>query len=138
MDLVQFITALASWAQGQPFIAAAALVGSHARGSATAESDIDLVLLTAEPSLFLEQQSWLTRFGDVLSCQLEDWGVLQSLRVHYITGLEIEFGVAPLDWAALPPDPGTREVVRGGMRILHDPQGLLQALLAAVSYETAV
>ena len=29
------------------------------------------------------------------------------------------------DWATLPLDEGTRRVIAGGMRILHDPWGIL-------------
>ena len=40
-------------------------------------------------------------------------------------------GTAPLLRGCSDPDPGTRQVVLGGLRILHDPKGLLAQLLAA-------
>ena len=56
----------------------------------------------------------------------EDWGLVQSRRVHYADGPEVEFGLTTTKWAALPLDPGTRQVVADGFEILYDPDGLLQ------------
>jgi hypothetical protein len=48
----------------------------------------------------------------------------------------IELNVGPARWAATDPvDPGTRQVVAGGIRLLHDPEHLLGDL--AVACDTA-
>jgi predicted nucleotidyltransferase len=121
------------WAAHQPTIAAVALVGSHARGAARPDSDIDLVLLCEEPHAFLAETSWIHRFGEVRTCHMEDWGMVTSLRVYYTEGLEVEFGMTTLAWATVPVDPGTQHVVAQGMRILWDREGLLGRLRDAVS-----
>ena len=64
-QLVQRIT---QWASGHRLILAAALVGSQARGTAHAKSDIDLMFLTEQPLLFRTSTDWL--------CEI-DWGDLQ-------------------------------------------------------------
>jgi hypothetical protein len=48
--------------------------------------------------------------------------------------VEVEVGIGRPSWAAVSPlDPGTEQVVRAGLRPLHDPRGLLGVLLAAPS-----
>jgi aminoglycoside 6-adenylyltransferase len=59
--------------------------------------------------------------------------MVTSLRVYYTEGLEVEFGMTTLAWAAVPVDPGTRHVVAHGMRILWDREGLLARLQEAGS-----
>jgi predicted nucleotidyltransferase len=128
-----FLDRVRDWAAHQPTIAAVALVGSHARGEARSDSDIDVVLLCEEPHAFLAHTSWIHHFGEVRTCHTEDWGMVTSLRVHYRESLEVEFGLTTLAWAAFPVDPGTRHVVSHGMRILWDREGLLARLREAVS-----
>jgi predicted nucleotidyltransferase len=128
-----FLDRVMVWAAHQPTIAGVALVGSHARGEARPDSDIDLVLLCEEPHGFLAHTSWIHHFGAVERCHTEVWGGVTSLRVYYTEGLEVEFGMTTLAWAAVPVDPGTQDVVSHGMRILWDREGLLARLQEAVS-----
>jgi predicted nucleotidyltransferase len=128
-----FLDCVTAWAAHQPTIAAVALGGSHARGEARSDSDIDVVLLCEEPHACLAHTSWIHSFGAVERCHTEAWGVVTSLRVYYTEGLEVEFGMTTLAWAAVPVDPGTRHVVSHGMCILWDREGLLARLREAVS-----
>jgi predicted nucleotidyltransferase len=135
-DARAFLHQLDQWLATQPAITAALLVGSQARGTARADSDIDLVLITPEPAVYLQNHAWLQTFGSVLRAEVEDWGLLQSIRVFYAHGPEVEFGLTTPQWAATDPvDAGTQEVVQDGARILSDPQGTLAALLQAVQAE---
>ena len=100
-------------------------MGSHARGTATDASDVDLVVLADDPRLYLQDRSWVQTFGDVVSQDTEHYGNVVSLRVHYVGQLEVEFGLTDVNWAAVPLDPGTREVMSGGMRVLFERGPLL-------------
>jgi predicted nucleotidyltransferase len=51
------------WAASQLAIVGVALVGSYARNKAREDSDIDIVILTTTPELFLEDKKWLNNFG---------------------------------------------------------------------------
>lgn len=100
-------------------------MGSRARGDASPDSDVDLVVLTSAPSLYLSSFSWAATFGSYSSCSVEDWGAVQSVRVFYSSGLEVEAGIALPSWIG-PPVPGTSAaVLRSGCRVLFDRTGAI-------------
>ena len=109
-----------------------ALVGSHARGDARPDSDVDLVLVYREPSRLLVDTAWVSTFGEAHEVCREDWGLIQSVRVVYRDGSEVEFGVTGIAWTETPPDGTTAAVVRGGCSILLDRDGSLGRLKACV------
>jgi hypothetical protein len=127
------LSALAMWATENSDILAVGIVGSHARGATTANSDIDIVLIVVDPGRYFTTGDWMKRFGEVSSLQDEDWGRLRSRRVSYIGGLEVEFGFTVAAWASTDPvDPGTRRVVAGGVVSVHDPKSILRSLVAGM------
>jgi predicted nucleotidyltransferase len=135
--LLEQITA---WFQERAGVAAIALVGSHARGAARPDSDIDLVILVDDPQAYRNEQGWLSTLvvgvlNDlVVTSQDEDYGPLWSRRVFLASGHEVEFGFARPAWAATEPlDSGTAQVVRDGCRALYDPRGLIMRLIAVVN-----
>ncbi|HPP99821.1 MAG TPA: nucleotidyltransferase domain-containing protein [Termitinemataceae bacterium] len=107
------------------------LVGSHARGEARTDSDIDLVIISSQWESLLSERKWLHHFGEPLRITQENYGLLTSLRVFY-TDKEIEFGLTSPQWLALPLDPGTKEVLEGGYRILYERRGYLSSLQEAL------
>lgn len=131
--MVRILDEVVRWAEGEPLLTGVALIGSHARGAVRTDSDVDLMILSAEPGRYLGDTSWLRLFGEVASCTEEDWGLVTSLRVFYAHGLEVEFGLATPAWAALPVDAGTRRVVADGMHILYDPNNVFGRLQGVVS-----
>ena len=89
------------WAKAQPTICAVALVGSHARGTARADSDIDLIVLTTDPQCFRADTAWLRAIDwNVIAArpaewQDEDYGVLWSRRMWLEPNRdEVEIGFA--------------------------------------------
>jgi hypothetical protein len=93
------------------------------------ESDVDLVLLTCRVERYTEEDDWMRDLGCETIVGTTAWGSLTERRLRMPSGLEVELGVACPYWAAVyPVDPGTRSVVEEGMRVLHDPDGLLRAL----------
>jgi uncharacterized protein len=135
-DIAVFLDAVKSWAGNHPDILAILIVGSHARGTARPDSDVDLVIITDSPAYYLQNDQWLSIFGRADQIQDEDWGALQSRRTFYDDGLEVEFGITTREWAATNPvDNGTRHVVADGAQIVLDPSGLLAKLIDAVEAE---
>jgi hypothetical protein len=123
-----------AWAKTQPTIWAIALVGSHARGTARIDSDIDLMLLATDPERFRTDTTWVAQ----IDCWMdEEYGAAWSRRV-WVSDWSVEFTFASLSWAkANPPDAGTRQVVSDGCRILHDPDALLARLCKAIGQDKA-
>jgi hypothetical protein len=123
-----------AWARQRPDIRGLALVGSRARGTARPDSDVDLVVLTTRPDGYLSGDDWWRALGATRMLGSKAWGRLTERRLLVDGDLEVEVGVAEPAWAATDPvDPGTRQVVIDGMRILHDPDGRLAALAVAAT-----
>jgi predicted nucleotidyltransferase len=120
-----FLDKVKQWAETNPDIIGVALVGSYARNEARVDSALDLVLLASQPQNFINEPEWIKIFELVKSYEVEDWGLVTSLRVYYEDGLEIEFGLTSSEWVNLPIDEGTGKVISDGMQILLDKEGLL-------------
>ena len=123
--VAHFLSQFSRWAAEQSQIQGAALVGSYARGTATNASDVDVVVLAADPQQYLQDRSWVQTFGRVVSQGIEHYGNLVSLRVHYEDQLEVEFGLTDANWAGVPLDPGTSEVISAGMKVLFERGAVL-------------
>lgn len=133
-DIRSFLATVTDWMSSRKDIIAAALVGSFARGSANEASDVDLILVCETPQTYLDDELWLENFGRVVRVQDEDWGLVQSKRVFYDGGLEVEFGITTAEWAVTDPvDEGTRRVITDGVQVLHDKTGILGSLVATVN-----
>jgi len=121
----ELVKAVASWAENHVDIVSVALVGSHARGAARSDSDVDLVIQCASPARYLGDLTWISEFGVAKDVSVEDYGVVQSVRVFYEGGPEVEYGITSSKWATLPLDEGTLKVLRDGVKVLLDRDGSL-------------
>lgn len=119
-------------------ITAAALFGSHARGTATEDSDFDVLVLTEDFDYFFKDNYWVTqRFHRWRESKIENRGEIKILRAFFKNNQEIEFNFAPPEWAKTkPPGDEMRRLVGDGMKILHDPQGILEKLQKAISVKS--
>ena len=125
----RMIPQISQWARENPMVEAVFLVGSYARGTPTPQSDLDVMILTPQKLFFLEHTQFAHSFGPVIASQWEDYGPCTSLRVWYQGGEEVEFGLVEPSWLQQPLDPGSREVLRGGYRVLVDKPGYFQDLI---------
>ncbi len=120
------------WASQQPYISAVGMAGSWARDEARMDSDVDLILLTRNPTPYIEGEEWITELGGLGILKTEPWGPMTERRFILSSGLEVDASIASPSWAATSPvDDGTRRVVTDGFRILYDPNELLARLLEA-------
>ena len=127
--------AVVKWAVGRSDIKGVAVVGSWARSEPRMDSDIDLVILTIEKAPYSASEDWasvaVSQPAELIRTQ--DWGPLTERRIRVASGLEIEFGFAPPNWAETDPvDPGTARVVLGGCIPILDRGELFRKLLGAV------
>ena len=130
----ELILKVTSWSRRDDRVIALGICGSHARGEARPDSDIDFCILTTNPGSLLEDLSWIHVFGSDarVAGPIEDYNLVQSVRVYYgVT--EAEFGVTDEAWAQLPIDQGTARVINDGLRILYDPEGRLEEAIAVAS-----
>jgi predicted nucleotidyltransferase len=133
------VGAVAVWARLRPDVRGVAVVGSWARGEAHRDSDIDLVILTDAVPRYCEDDEWIRAAvgADAEIVRRQTWGVVAERRARLRSGLEVEFGLAPLSWASTSPlDSGTASVVREGCVPLVDPDGRLARLVASVASQS--
>ena len=127
-----FLSKVVEWTKTRGDIRNVALAGSQAHGTARADSDIDLVFLVEDKSLFTNDLSWLSQLGTVERLEVKEFGVLTSVIASFREIGEVEFGIARPTWVDIPVDAGTRQVVADGIRVLHDPDLRLHELVKAV------
>lgn len=131
VDADELIAKVATWAQCDDRVIAAGVCGSHARGEARPDSDIDFLILTTGSRSLLEDRSWIYELGSDarVAGPVEDYNLVQSIRVFY-GATEAEFGVTDQAWMQLPIDRETAGVMNDGLRILYDPEGRLEGAAA--------
>jgi predicted acetyltransferase/predicted nucleotidyltransferase len=125
----RFVAELTEWVARRRDISAAALVGSCARGAGRPDSEIDLVILTPNPTKYAQEIGWTTDLGQVSRVAVESYGRATSVRAWYLGGLEVEYILAPEDRAALPPGEGASGVVSEGVQVLFERSPALRKLL---------
>lgn len=127
-EINSFLKKFEEWRADKLDILGVAYVGSWARNQAKPTSDLDLMIVTADPQQYLKENNWISNFGDIKEIKREDWDLVQSWRVLFENEDEIEFGITTEEWTNVPSDPGTARVVGDGMKIVYDPMGILKQL----------
>jgi len=130
--IADFLDRIIAWAKTNKEITGVVLVGSYARNQAKKDSDIDLVILTNKADKYISDCEWLKQFGEIQNIKSINYGALTSWHVNYKNNHEVEFGITMPNWTDIPVEQGTREVVNGGIIILHDPRGLFRKLMADI------
>ncbi len=138
--LEQLLSALKSWSDANSRVRGLALVGSWgAEDRQHAEADADIVLVVDDLDSFRHASAWMSEIdwtaaglgpGHWSEC---DYGRACSRHLTFEDGAEIEVSFVPPEWASVEPvDPVTRRVAGNGMRVVHDPDGLMGRLLTAL------
>lgn len=127
------------WATARDDLRAAFVLGSRARRDHPADewSDLDLLLLTTDPGLYLDDTGWLAALGTPWLTMLERQAVGdgQERRVVFAGGLDVDFIPVPVEAARIfaergwPPE--IEMVFRRGVHTVLDKDGLA-ALLTTV------
>lgn len=133
------LTRLTQWARTQEDIRLALVVGSRARVDHPADeySDLDVVLVTTLPQRYLSTADWVADLGSVWLTFVEPTaqGGLEERRVLFEGGLDVDFTVMPYHLARAMAEGGLPRqlaaVVRRGVRVLVDKEGIGERLLAS-------
>lgn len=139
VQIEQFVGALKSWTNVNPAIKGIALLGSWATSRQHAEADMDVVLIVDDPDRFRSEATWMSEIdwpaaglgpGRWTDC---DYGRACSRHLKFADGCEVEVSFVDPGWASVDPvDPITRRITADGMRVVHDPSGLLGRLIVAL------
>jgi aminoglycoside 6-adenylyltransferase len=132
----QLLDRFVAWAQTQPDIRAAMILGSRARTDRPADewSDLDLLVITTDLDRLLSQTDWLENLGTPWLTFLEPTatGGRVERRVLFEGGLDVDFVPAPLElvqqFAAGGWPTEIAAVIRRGARFVLDKDGLAASL----------
>ena len=69
----EFLAKIMDWGSKQRDIGFILLVGSHARGTARKDSDVDLVIITERPEHYLDNNDFIYLFGSVKNSGKEEY-----------------------------------------------------------------
>ena len=134
------------WAQARPDIQALALVGSSARAGLPADawSDIDLLLLTADPDFYLASPDWCAEIAEpwIATVERAPDGRVVERRVLFRGGVDVDFLILAADKLGALREEPLKSITARGMRVLFDRAGILpsltpDALLAPIAPEAA-
>ena len=129
MDISFFLSSVQQWANQSEDIKSLVLVGSHARGEAREDSDVDLVIITLNPDKYTNNY-FIDNFGKVNRVKKENWGRVNSIRVWYANnGLEVEFGITTPIWVEKPLDEGTFRVLSDGYKVIVDKENYFKDII---------
>ena len=120
MKFINFIDAVKQWGEECEFVKAVILVGSYARGTNKADSDIDLCILSDNKSYIVSSPDIFNQFGSFSKFDIEYYGACTSIRVWYDNGLEVEYGIVDESWISKPLDSGTNQVLHDGYKVIVD------------------
>lgn len=134
-----FLERVIPWLATRADISGALLVGSQARATAPADewSDVDLVVIAADPARYIDDASWLTALGSPLATFVERTLLAQrERRVLFADGLDVDFTVVSHDAAERfleEQELTVGTVLRRGVVVLHDREGTLATRVAAIA-----
>ena len=84
-----------TWAKRRPDVLAGVILGSWARSEMPADnmSDLDLLVIVSDPSVFLSEASWLLTFGEPCLTFVEPTatGNFKERRAAFKDGKDIDF-----------------------------------------------
>ena len=120
-----------AWATECEGVQAVVLVGSYARHAERMASDVDLTVLTDEPDRLADSEWFETLRPGARLVRAMDWGPVRERRMRLRSGLQVELGIAPMSWASVPLDAGTRRVLSDGHRVIYDT-GVLASAVATL------
>ena len=116
------------WAEAQPGIRAAIVVGSRARSDHPADewADLDIMVYVTNPQEYLERSDWLSNIGPVLvSFVARTAGGEPELLVLFDGGLNSDFVIAGIDTLRRAAEAGrVPEGFRRGARVTVDKDGV--------------
>jgi aminoglycoside 6-adenylyltransferase len=132
-DLIKQVT---NWSLDQPDVRAAVVLGSQARSVIPADclSDLDMLLIVRDASIYLADVSWLSAFGEPCLTFVEPTAVgsFRERRVLFRDGADVDFALVPVAAAQqlidqqIPAE--IADVFRRGFKILVDKDRLADQL----------
>jgi predicted nucleotidyltransferase len=134
-SLIALIEALV-WERND--LRAMAVCGSWARGNPRADSDLDILIITQDPTPLRRSQKWIQEIQfyeagfEYIDHEIAEYGAVWSAHIELKPGAELELTVAEENWASVDAmDMGTRSVITDAFKIIVDKDGALHRAVNA-------
>lgn len=138
MTFEQLEQSFVAWAEAEPGVRAATIIGSRARTDHPADewADLDILLFVDDTERFVADSAWPEQIGTVWLTFVERTpdGQGWERRVLFAGGVDVDFALNPAEGLrqmlahGIPPI--IAGVMRRGYRVLVDKDGLLAAITA--------
>ncbi len=142
VDLIERHT---RWAEAEPDIRAALVLGSRARRDHPADewSDLDVLVFTRDPGKLIRSGAWATALAPAWLTFIERTGDGSSWerRTLYQGGLDVDVAIDPvesLDGILKEIPPEVADIIRRGVKVLVDKDGKLGQLEGMALPETGL
>lgn len=139
MERAELLERIVAWAESEPLVRGAIVIGSGARVDRPADewSDIDLWLIAEDPAPLIDSGAWCEQIAPVWLTFLERTALGDGVerRVLYAGGHDVDFVVVPraiteqIIEHGMPPE--VAELIRRGIRFLVDKDGYAARMPAA-------
>lgn len=132
------VNGIRAWAEGEPDIRLALVIGSQARDfdAADDQSDVDLLITARDPQRWLDDADWLTAVAPPLVTFVEESGLpgVMERRVLFADGVDVDFNIVAHERVEAMAQEGMplkySDVIARGHHVLIDKDALLPALMA--------
>ena len=101
------------------------LVGSYARNEQKINSDIDIMILSNNPTALIEDVLSSQFFDNEKSKIKEIYGNTTSIRL-YTSDIELELSISDLNWISIPLDYGVERILQDGFQIIYDKKNVMK------------
>ena len=133
-------TIFSRWVQHSAGLRGLAVIGSWARGDPRPESDLDLLIVAADPEHYRLGLSWTGTIGlaaagfTIVAQETAQYGAVFSYHFKLSPKADVELSFAARSWAATNPiDTGTLRVARAGLAVIVDKDELFRRLLSEIA-----
>ena len=126
------VSAIRRWATATPTVRGVVLVTAPDPATGPGTPVVGLVALVDDPEPWVTDDGWLHLLGDPIGVEDDHDGTVATRRVRLLDGSRVDVGLVTPEWAALPLSSPAARSLRGPVRVLHDPIGLLRRAVASV------
>jgi len=133
-DYYKLLYDFVKWAGSQSHIAGIALVGPCADDESEEDSNLSFLIVSDKKQKTVEAILHHFQYEAIEQATKEEYTLLTSLKIEYVSGLEADFGVAETEWLLRPLEQGLGDLLVQGFKVIWERDEMFDALLNAIAH----